>query len=758
MAACRVLVALFALSCTAALAPAQALALSEPVLRDSPLLQWRAPQPDEQRPRFAEAHEISGVNEVSIRLKGSASLRQAGIAIAAEQIDFNQVDQQLEAQGDVRLFREGDRIRGAQLSLNLQTETGFMQSPHFVFGGSGGAGEAARLDFLGPDRYRFSDARYTSSETNQDWYVRADSVELDYAQGEGSGRNAVIVFKGVPILAAPLLSFPLGSERKSGFLPPTFGVTSKSGLEYLQPYYLNLAPNRDLTLNPRLMSRRGVQLGAEFRYLEPSYSGELRGEYLPSDAQAGRDRHFLTAQHRQRLGGGFGLSWNINHASDDAYLRDFSPSQPGVAINQTLERSAMLSWGDSNWGAFMRVLRYQTLQDPAALIVPPYERVPQLNLQGRRFDLNGFDLSLETDISAFGLGSWPMALGARRPTGSRFMVEPTVAWNLDAPWYFLRPQLSIHSAHYETRFAPGGPAVTAQRTIPLLSIDSGLRFEREASFLGNSAIQTLEPRFYYLNVPYRDQRNLPNYESVLADFNYAQLFTDNIYTGRDRIADANQLTAALTTRWIEPGDGRELARVSVGQRTYFNDVRVAADTGSTLITRGRSDILTSVYGAITRQWDAEATVQYNPQSSRLSRAAVSTRYRGGVARVLNLGYRLQRDDLGRISQESFETSGQWPLGQRWYGVGRMDYSLAERRPIEVLAGLEYDGGTWVLRTLAQRYAVARNNATTAFFIQLELNGFARLGSSPMESLRRGIRGYQLINPPPAPASVFERYE
>lgn len=731
-------------------------AATEPVLRESDALRWRVADPGRPAPTFSAAQEISGVTNASIRLQGDAVLRRPGTVLAADQIDHDQLTDWVHAEGQVRLFRNGDRFSGQSLKLSMSDRTGVFTQTRFAFAG-GAAGEAERIEFLGERRVRLVDARYTGSEGNQDWYLQAREVELDYENSQGVGRNAVLVFKGVPLLASPVLAFPIGDARRSGLLPPTVGFTSRGGFEFLQPYYLNLAPNYDLTLNPRLITRRGLQLGAEFRYLQPHWGGDLLVERL-DDQDYGRSRDFLSWRHQHQIAGRYSLAIDYSQASDDDYFRDFSPPLVGMASTTTLTQSAQLNWSWGQTQAMLRVLRYQTLQDRASLIAPPYERVPQLNLVWQGFDHRGFDLRVESDFSAFDVGRWPIELGAQPATGHRIVFNPSASYTWAGSWYQVTPKLSWQSAWYDTRFSNQAGRQQESRHVPIFSLDGQLFFERPTTYLGLDAIQTLEPRLYYLNVPYRDQRSLPNYESNLADFNLAQIFSDNIFTGVDRIADANQLTAALTSRWLDAGTGSEIARVTVGQRTYFDAVRVAADQGAALITEGRSDLLMSIYGVLTPRWEAEATLQYNLASDRLARSAISTRYRGeGPARVVNLAYRLQRNEQGRISQESVEVSGQWPLAQRWYGVGRFDYSALERRPIEVLAGLEYDGGTWVVRGVAQRYSVARNERTSALFLQLELNGFARLGSSPMDTLRRGIRGYEVINPPPPAAGVFERY-
>lgn len=734
-----------------AAAQGQVSGVSGPGLRLSPGIQPRPYRDPNQLPVYIEADSLTGNSESDLKLEGNAQIRRTDTVLKGDSIEYRQVEGDVEAIGGVRLVREGNVVTGPRLKLNLNSGTGVFENAKFFFGLNGGSGSAESLQFLGQNRVRADKVRYTGCDCEVPaWEMRSRRIDFDYDAGEAKSYGSVLYFKEVPILAAPVISFPISDARKSGLLSPTFGITSKSGPELMLPYYFNIAPNRDATISPRYMERRGLQLGGEFRYLEPSYSGELRGVYLANDRVTGDDRYLYGITHRQRLTDSLGLNLNVNGVSDDAYFRDFSVAGTGLASTATLERSAAVTWRSGYWDAFARVVKYQTLQDPLSPIVPPYNREPQLHLNGARYDWGGFDARLDADTSKF--------KNTTLISGTRTYANPSVSYPIVRPGGFIIPKIGVHASRYDIDAYQGAGAYTADRVVPTMSLDTGLIFERDSRLLGQAVTQTLEPRLYYVRVPYRDQSRLPIFDTALADFNFAQIFSENIYAGNDRISEANQLTAALTSRWLDPKTGVERARVTGAQRLYFSDQRVTLP-GEAVRSEGRSDYLASVYGALTSSLSGETTVQYNPEISRITRSTVGARFTPARLSTMALSYRYQRESVSVLGREQVDFAFQWPMAPRWFGVGRVNYSLLESRIAEVVAGVEHNGGCcWSVRAVVQRYAVATNNATTAFFLQLELNGFARVGTNPINTLRRSIPGYQVINPPPEKGTGFERYE
>jgi LPS-assembly protein len=678
---------------------------------------------------------------------------------------------EVQASGDVRLVRGADRMNGTGLRLRIGDNIGQFDRAEYAFvragrGGSGPVSTRGTADVIkleGKDKYHLQNATLTTCKPgNMDWYIEVGALDVDMTRELGVARGGKLVFKGMPVVYVPWVDFSLNNARKSGFLPPSMGSSGKSGLEFSAPFYLNLAPNRDLTITPRELSKRGLQLAAEFRYLDRSYDGGARVEEIANDRVRDRSRYALVWQHNQKFSDNLRGSLNINKVSDDNYFRDLS-SRINITSQTTLPRDGMLNYNGGWWTASARAQSFQTLQDPLNPVIPPYDRLPQLTLNAARQDLGGVDFGLNSEFVRFSRASgFAAATGAAGNTGginttdavgNRLMFYPSVSLPLILPGAYLTPKLGVHLTNYELdRNAPGVPDAI-RRVLPIASIDGGLAFERDASFRGQKFRQTLEPRLYYLYVPVREQSRIPLFDTGLADFNYAQIFSENVFNGSDRIADANQLTMAATTRILSLSDGQELLKATVGQRYYFKTQQVALNDVTPTRTEKTSDFLVALSGRITRHWTLDSALQYNVQRNFFDRLGIGARFQPETAKVLNLGYRFTRGSLNQT-----DVSAQWPLGGGWSGVGRYNYSLRDGRLVESLGGFEYNAGCWIGRVVLQRFAAATGNFTSAFFVQLELNGFSRIGSNPLETLKRNIPGYSLQNQTRPEFGPFDFYE
>ncbi|MDY7573766.1 LPS-assembly protein LptD [Actimicrobium sp. CCI2.3] len=693
-------------------------------------------QSDREAPAEISAESMTGRPDRELDLANKVEIVRGVTTINSDKAQYHVVEDEVEAIGNVRMKRVEDIYTGDELKLNMDGGIGYVTNPTYRLERTKGQGAGKRIDFESETEATVVDGTYSTCEgPNPDWYLRSGTLNLDTARDIGLARNSVVYFKGVPILGAPAMSFPLSGARKSGVLPPTIGATNRGGLEVMVPYYFNIAPNRDLTVYPNVIAQRGLQLGAVARYLDPSYSGETKLEGLLKDKLTGTDRWSVSSIHTQSLLPGLTLNWNINAASDDAYPSDFSRTLT-TAQQRLLLRDLSLSYGQPYWSLTARASKYQVLQDPLAPIAQPYDRLPQITFSSARPDIGGFDLALDSDLTRFA-----------HPTlqqGDRLFVSPKVSYPIIEPGFFITPKLSFHATRYQ--LADGGAGVapgtdtSLQRTIPTASIDSGMVFERESNFFGHGMTQTLEPRLFYVYTPYRDQSMLPNFDSGLADLSFTQLFSENRFVGNDRIGDANQVTAAVTTRFLEE-TGAERARIALGQRYYFADQRVALGT---LPNQSRSDLLLSANGRVSQSFSAETNLQYSQSQGVLNRANAGIKYQPGPMKVLNLAY---RQDLPNNLEKSFEVSTQWPFASRWYGVGRINYSLTTSKVAEGLLGVEYKADCWVFRVVAQRIPTATLQATSALFFQLELNGLSKLGSNPLQALRSSVPGYQNVNQP-----------
>ena len=682
-------------------------------------------------PVFVQGQKISGQTGSVTHVEGDAELRKQGSLIKAERITYVNVEDELTASGSVRVLKNGDLFTGPELKLRLDAQTGHFLDAEFFLANQKGRGSASRLDFLGPENYRGQDAVYTSCGPGvDDWYLKVKELKLDYGRDLGEAEEASLYFKGHRIAYLPAMSFTLNDRRKTGFLAPTFGSSVQSGQELSTPYYWNIAPNRDMTLTPRYMTKRGLQLNSAFRYMGETYRGEARAEVLPSDQQTRTTRSALSMLHQQTLATGLTTSINLNKVSDDTYFTDLS-NRISATSQTFLPRDASLTYSSQWYSVYARALGYQTLQDPLNPVVSPYQRLPQIVLNSRRYDLAGFDVGLTSEFNRF---THPTLV-----TGNRVTFNPSISYPLLAPGAYLTPRLALHSSAYYLQNNAAGTPDTMTRSLPVFSLDGGMIFERPAQYLGQSLTQTLEPRLYYLRVPAREQSRIPVFDTGLADFNFAQIFSDNIYSGPDRIADANQITAAVTSRLLGSKNGNELIRVTFGQRFYFTEQRVTLPGEVGRSTRS-SDMLASFSGQIAPRISLDTTLQYNPQLQQIARVSHGVRYMPEPGKTISASYRYQRDFI-----EQIDVAGQWNFGGGWHGVGRYNYSLREGRVVESLAGVEYDGDCWVGRVVVQRFATATQRASTGIFFQLELNGLSSLGSNPLELLRRNIPGYRKLN-------------
>lgn len=682
-------------------------------------------------PSHIEANRLEGVNNVYFEAEGQVVVRNLRERVEADWLRYDQKTDEARARGHVVFRQERDQLRGSELQLRLTERLGEMKDVDFSVRGRNGQtlrGGAKLLKFDGPDRYAMEQASYTTCPAEQpDWMLKMDSLTMDYPNNLGSARQVRVEYLGTPILYTPWLDFGLDDRRKSGFLSPTYGVTTERGVELVAPWYWNIAPQRDATFYPRLMTQRGLQLGGEFRYLEAAYDGDLNLEILPGDQVADRDRYRGVLRHRQRFSPKWSGQIDFERVSDDAYFADLSNQ-----VNQTslvnLSHAASLAYDGGWWRVQGRAQGYQTLQDPAAPVKEPYRRLPQISASGERRLGRLAQLDFSGEFTHFSHTDASFTEGERLHFNPAFSLPITTTYSVFTPrlgWYLTRYQLD-HPA-------PGEQSQT--RSMPVFSLDAGLVLEGEHSWLGRGFIQTLEPRAYYVNIPYRDQSGIPVFDSVASDLSLDQLFSENQFSGFDRINDANQLTLAFTTRFLEQSSGLERLQATLGQRFYFSDQQVALP-GTAARSSNSSDLIGQVSGQINDRLRVVGGLQFNADRGETALANLGAAWSSGPGRLFNADYRYTRNSLDQV-----DLSIQWPLQPKWHGLGRLNYSFRDSRMVEGLAGFEYNAGCWSLRGVLQRLATSETSTTNAFFLQLELHGLAKLGPNPLDVLKRSISGY-----------------
>ena len=737
-------------------------------------------------PIILSARELRGRPDKDVVAEGDAVLSRAGVVVKADRLSYDQTTDLAQAQGRVEFSRDGNTFSGPVMALTLRSFEGFFDNPTYFFGRVRAGGVAKRLEFFGEQRAVATQATYSSCPPDGSggpaWLLTSDKVRLNFDANEGIAEGAVLRFFGVPILAAPALSFPLTDERKSGWLPPTINLDSKSGLQIAMPYYWNVAPNRDATFTPTFAGRRGVGLDTEFRYLTRRYNGFSSLSLLPNDRTTGRARYALNWAHEAEFGAQTQFKLQTLRVSDDAYWKDFpravSSSVSSVTANATPNYTPRLLSSDllvnrtvSEWSTYARVQKWQLLQSVDAPLEAPYERVPQLGARTvRRVGAGlsllpeaGLELGFEGEFNRFVNPDNLAATNSGRPTGMRVHALTSLAYPHQTPGFTLTPKLTLNAASYalDAPLTSGPYAGRKQmtRVIPSLSVDSAWVFERDATYFGKAMRQTLEPRVLYVNTPFRDQSGLPNFDAAAKDFNFDSIYTDSGFTGVDRVADAHQLTTGVTTRVLDPTTGAEALRLGVVQRYLFRDQLVTPD--GLPFTLRFSDVLLLGSTSLLKNWTLDASVQYSPDIGRTVRSIVGARYSPGPYRTINATHRLARG-LG----EQLEIGWQWPVyglasastpplflntsegntacRGTWYTVGRINYSTSESRLTDSVLGAEYDAGCWIGRVVAERLSTGRSEAVTRLLFQLELVGLSRLGSNPLQVLKDNIPGYRLL--------------
>ncbi|MDP2004698.1 MAG: LPS assembly protein LptD [Rubrivivax sp.] len=711
-----------------------------------------------QLPIVLQADSIRSQPDLETVAEGRVEFRRGGTVIKADRLAYDTTQDLATAKGQVRVSRGAALYTGPELQLRVQRFEGFFLEPRFEFFELGAGGRAERIDFLDSARSQATRAEYTSCPRDGPeepaWLLRTDSVSLDLEKNEGVAEGAVLRFLGVPILALPSLSFPLSDARKSGWLPPSINTDNRSGVELSMPWYWNIAPQRDATLTPRLITRRGFGLDTEFRYLEPSDEGAVNFDWLPNDRLTGRAREALQWSHLGQLATGTRYSADLVRVSDDEWWKDFPNAGRSLTARLLPARLALehpFAAGPGEGLVYARALQWQVLQASDEIVVSPYERTPQVGVRlgGER---NGWQAAAEAEYNRFTL---PRGSDARasRLDGERLHLLGHVSHAWREPGWWVVPRLSLNAAAYRQA------GQRAQRTIPTLSVDAGLELERRTEAFGRALQQTLEPRLLYVRTPYRAQSQLPNYDAAAKDFNFVSIYTDNQFSGVDRVNDAHQLTAGVTTRFVDAISGAEVLRLGLVQRVLFRNQQVTAKADGTPdgvpLEQRFSDALLLGSTSVFPAWTLDAAVQYSPDLQRSVRSIIGARYSPGPLRTLSTTYRLARG-----LNEQVEVGWQWPVygtgraarsGQAdgackgtWYSVGRVNYSLKDSRVTDSVLGLEYDAGCWIGRFVAERLSTGRSEATTRLMLQLELVGLSRIGSNPLRVLKDNIPGYRLL--------------
>jgi len=635
---------------------------------------------------------------------------ETGVFRAANGVEFSDTDSRFSS--DTARY---DTING-RLDLS---------GADFLIGRTPARGSARNVSVSSTGVVRLDKVSYTSCPPgNNSWMLQADSIKLDQQSGIGTAKRASLRFKGVPFLYLPYFTYPITDDRKSGLLFPSIGTSDSRGFEVTQPYYWNVAPNFDMTVEPHYMSKRGLQLGAESRLLTRRNNAKLWLDYLPSDDQANIDRWQYDLHVTTSLPKSWRATTEAAGVSDDQYHEDLSARQSSSSQTH-LNRSVTFEYYDEVWALTGRFQGFQTID--AAVMQPdePYQQLPQLVAVGNwRDKWLGLDYQFASEANYF--------YRKDSTTGARVNVQPAVSIPMQRGGLYIRPRLMVDYTAYSlqdlTTTSDGSPS----RLAPVASIDAGAVFERLAGNRDRYLV-TLEPRVLYAYIPFRNQNDLPVFDTIRPDFNLVQLYRYNRFLGPDRLSDTNQLSMGITGRMLQADDGRELLTATVGQTLFFDSGNETLP-GEIASTEDSTDYIAELGIKIWKKWNIDLRYQYDTDINASDRTSIRLKYRPGDGKAFNVAYRYARDSL-----EQTDFSFSYPIGEQWNVIGRYNYSIPDSLALDRFLGVEYESCCWGISLLSRR-TVARgtDNTESVLAVQFVLKGFSNFGNRTSQDLQRDI--------------------
>lgn len=680
------------------------------------------------------------VSPTEAALEGEVIVEQGDLRLQAPRVVLDRSDNTVSAQ-DLRYGSSTLAVRADEAEVTLDAEMAEFYQAEYYLPDQHAQGSAGQVSIdRSQQQSQLQDVTYSTCARGKEfWQIRSRELELDQIKGRGIARDLSLAIKDTPILYLPYISFPINDQRQSGWLAPRLGYDDGTGLDLQFAYYWNIAPDQDATFYPRVVSKRGLMLGAEYRFLNHHDNGQIRLEYLPYDDELGNDRGAFFIQHRSHFLSNLYTDLLYQYVSDDNYIIDLDNTLDLFSPDY-LERHFDLVYHGANWTALARLQGFQTLDnDLFNLENEPYERLPQFRFDGVWPQNNyGLDYELRSELVHFEHDTLN--------TGTRLDIDAGASLPLNWPWGFVKPSLSYRYTAYDlaegVSVDKNTGSQTPNRAAPVVSMDGGVFFERSVDWpLFGEGIQTLEPRLFYLYVPFQEHVDIPLFDTTEVDRSFSWLFLSNRFVGADRLGDANQLTTAVSSRFLAAADGRERLRFSIGQVHYFRDREVTLNNNEPDLDN-TSDIIGEAQVALNTAIDLRGAWQWDPDQNQTGRSTLDLRFRPDSQRLLNLSHRYARDDL-----EQVDLAFIWPIKDSWRALGRWNYSLREERSLDVLAGFEYSDCCWALRLMGRRHRddPQTDEISNSVFLELELKGLSSIGNRIDNLLEEAILGYEPVS-------------
>ncbi|MDD0929940.1 LPS-assembly protein LptD [Xylella fastidiosa] len=710
-----------------------------------------------QLPTNIEGDTLTGTARTPL-YQGNVLMARGDQFLGADSVRMDTETDSYVAEGHVRYQDSSILVVADRAEGNQDTDVHKIINIQYQLIGRRGNGVAKSVDIHGQVG-QTHEATYTTCDPSQAiWRLRAPEIDVDNVEGFGVARHAVFEVGQWPVLYLPWFKFPIDSRRQTGLLYPQLGYSGRNGFDYAQPIYLNLAPNYDATLYPRYMQKRGFMIDTEFRYLYDDGKWQTRAAFIPNDQLRDKDRGRFSFNGYHNIDNHWQARASLAWVSDNRYMEDFSSRLVGMSSLSSLQSTVGVYGTGETWTAGLMADRWQLTDyslDESALA---YNRQPRLFFNWDKPVLDFLEFGLYSEVVRFKHDdAYLVALQndgnylrtgevTRYYGGTRLDVKPYVSLPFTGASWYVTPTFGWR---YSSYYLDSGIAEqlngsrTPVRSLPIVSLDSGVYLDRDTTVFGGNYLNTLEPRFYYLYVPYRNQSDLPLFDTRAFTFSWGQLFRDSRYTGPDRQNDANQLTLAVTSRWLDQNTGKEDLALSVGQILYFKDSLVTLNDSEERIQQGKSVWVSDLAYNVNDRWTLNATYQWNPNFRRDDLASIRARYLIGSDGIINLAYRYRRNTLDGTAQlKQTDFSFLYPINPRWSAIGRYYYSLLDKKPLEIIGGLQWDSCCLAVRTVLRRHMRDRTgNMDNSIQLEFVFKGLSSVGQDTDRVLRRAILGY-----------------
>lgn len=666
-----------------------------------------------------------------LKVGGDVCISMGKQSIQTKELFYDKNNQQVTINSSLTYSDGKQNIEAQSATINLDKETADLSNLYYQIKDTKGNGKAKALKTDKSISHLTGLTYSTCPKEDPQWYIQAQSAELDQEKKVGTFRKMTLKFKGVPLLYLPYAKMPLSGQRQSGFLIPEISNSSTNGFELAMPYYFNIAPNMDATIIPSIKTERGGMLAAEFRYMGNTYNGEIYADYLPSDKIEKIDRGYVEFSHRQSFKGNWLLNSHLNNVSDNRYFEDFGNNIYATSQSYLYSFINLQGVGD-NWLFKGQLNDYQIISDIIPTSRQPYQSLPSLEYSWFN---NNYSSTLNYGVNT----EWNNFYRENSITANRLDITPYIEKSFQNSYARFTPKLAYRYTNWDysdedfysfDENIPSLNQLKTSRSLPILSMDYTLNFEKQ---FADGRFSTIEPRLFYLYSPYEDQQFIPLFDTHELTFGNGLLYQTNAFSGADRQSDANQISVGVTQRLFDEF-GIEKWNITLGQIAYFEDRRVQLD--DSIETRSTSPIISEI-NYFYHNWKTSLSIHWDTQSNESERALLKFQHKGKNNSLFNFAYRFRQ---GKIEQ--LDSSVVLPIGINNRIIARWNYSMDEHKTIEAIFGFERKNCCWATRLVGRRYVYnEQGDVNNGIFFELQLNGLGSIGRNPRRLLKQSILGY-----------------